>query len=129
MCLFSTRGTSATLFVAQVSLNTTKTRIELRTSGRRVYRLARDYPNGIECDDEQTVAKMNGNVLEIQLPITKLPHIKGGPTVAPPAAEPSESTTPFAPSKKRKKGAAPDAQTNAKQAHALPNPTEASCAP
>ena len=33
--------------------NTSKTRIELTTTGRRRFALSRRYPNGTECDDAQ----------------------------------------------------------------------------
>ena len=60
---------------SQIDCNTSKTKIELSTRGRRKYRLSRPYPNGIECDDESTQATLKGNTLILELPITKLGRI------------------------------------------------------
>lgn len=73
---------------AQIKLETTPTAINLSTSGRRRYRLSREYPRGILCDDAQTTANMEGNVLVIEMPITKLPPVEPhGRSPAQPAAE------------------------------------------
>ncbi|EOD20957.1 hypothetical protein EMIHUDRAFT_208009 [Emiliania huxleyi CCMP1516] len=57
---------------SQIECNTSKTRIELTTTGRRRFALSRRYPNGTECDDAQTSASMQGHVLVVEMPITKL---------------------------------------------------------
>ena len=58
----------------QISLSTTATEISLSTTGRRKYVLRRQFPRGIECDDSQTTARMEGNgTLVVELPITHLP--------------------------------------------------------
>ena len=78
---------------SQVSLTTTAKAIDLTTSGRRRLVLRRDFPRGIECDDTQTSARMEGNTLVVELPITHLPsvlpHASGepAPKEPPPAAE------------------------------------------
>ena len=78
---------------SQVSLTTTAKAIDLTTSGRRRLVLRRDFPRGIECDATQTSARMEGNTLVVELPITHLPsvlpHASGepAPKEPPPAAE------------------------------------------
>lgn len=77
---------------SQVSLTTTAKAIDLTTTGRRRFVLRRDFPRGIECDDTQTSAKMEGNTLVVELPITNLPsvlpHASGAPKrKEPPVAE------------------------------------------
>ena len=57
---------------SQVSLTTTAKAIDLTTSGRRRLVLRRDFPRGIECDDTQTSARMEGNTLVVELPIIHL---------------------------------------------------------
>lgn len=82
---------------AQIHLETTPTGINLSTSGRRRYQMSRAYPRGIECDDTQTTANMEGNVLVIEMPITNLPPVEPhGYTPAQPAADTQK------PPKKRK---------------------------
>ena len=67
----------------QISLFTSPTRIELLTTGSRRYKLSRDYPCGIHCDDMHTSSWMEGNVLIVEMPITRLvPMIDGQPVVA-----------------------------------------------
>ena len=60
---------------SQVSLTTTAKAIDLTTSGRRRLVLRRDFPRGIECDATQTSARMEGNTLVVELPITHLPSV------------------------------------------------------
>ena len=73
---------------AQINLETTPKGINLSTSGRRRYSMSREYPRGIVCDDTQTTANMEGNVLVIEMPITKLPAVEPhGRTPAQPAAD------------------------------------------
>ena len=60
---------------SQVSLTTTPKAISLSTTGRRRFVLRRDFPRGIECDDSQTSARMEGNTLVVELPITNLPSV------------------------------------------------------
>ena len=60
---------------SQVSLTTTPKAISLSTTGRRRFVLRREFPRGIECDDTQTNARMEGNTLVVELPITNLPSV------------------------------------------------------
>uniref|UniRef100_A0A7S0QB65 SHSP domain-containing protein n=1 Tax=Coccolithus braarudii TaxID=221442 RepID=A0A7S0QB65_9EUKA len=72
----------------QIQLKTTRTAIDLQTSGRRRYRLCREYPRGIECDDSRTTAEMDGHTLVIEMPILKLTPIGGASTPEPEPAAP-----------------------------------------
>lgn len=68
----------------QISLSTTATEISLSTTGRRKYVLRRQFPRGIECDDSQTTARMEGNgTLVVELPITHLPDVTPGASAEP----------------------------------------------
>jgi len=99
--------------LSQIELHTSRTRIDLKTTGRRKFALCRNYPNGMECDDEATSAKMDGNMLRIEMPILKLPTLV--PNSARPDSGPKEGTkrkpeaqptpSPPAPAKKQKKQA------------------------
>ena len=61
---------------AHVNLRTSKDKIELDTlQSRRKYKLSRAYPRGILCDDKKTTARMDGNSLIVEMPITKLPEV------------------------------------------------------
>ena len=62
---------------SQIECSTSKTRIDLTTSCRRKFRLSRPYPNGMECDDDASVAKLEGHTLILELPITKLGRVPG----------------------------------------------------
>jgi len=73
---------------SQVSLTTTAKAIDLTTTGRRRFVLRRDFPRGIECDDTQTSAKMEGNTLVVELPITNLPSVLPHASGAPKRKEP-----------------------------------------
>lgn len=86
---------------AQINLKTSRKKIELDTlRARRKFKLARMYPRGIECDDTQTSARLDGGALVVEMPITKLPAIGGDGSVA--AASPPLVVAPEG-GKKRKR--------------------------
>ena len=65
--------------VSQLDLHTSKTTVKLSTKGaRRPLKLVRKYPNGMTCDDSQTTAKVEGNILVVEMPIIHLPQIVPG---------------------------------------------------
>jgi len=74
--MLSIRVTLHHIAAAQINLTTTPTTIKLDTlKARRKFKLHRVYPRGVECDDTQTTAKMEGEMLVVEMPITKLPPI------------------------------------------------------
>jgi ribosomal protein L12E/L44/L45/RPP1/RPP2 len=86
----------------QISLCTSKKKIELDTlQSRRKFKMSREYPRGIECEDAKTTARMEGGTLIIEMPITKLPA--PGAAAAAAAAAASSSQQSGAASKKKKK--------------------------
>jgi hypothetical protein len=57
-----------------INLETSKNTIKLDTlKSRRKFKMCRAYPRGIECDDSKTTAKLEGGLLNVEMPITKLP--------------------------------------------------------
>ena len=106
--VLSIRVTLHHIAAAQINLATTPTTIKLDTlKARRKFKLHRVYPRGMECDDTQTTAKMEGDCLVVEMPITKLPPIgEPEPTPAVARVQPATKRVRDAeqPAKKRKRG-------------------------
>jgi len=105
--MLSIRVTLHHIAAAQINLTTTPTTIKLDTlKARRKFKLHRVYPRGVECDDTQTTAKMEGEMLVVEMPITKLPpigEIEPAPAIpVQPAAKGARDAE--QPAKKRKRG-------------------------
>jgi len=93
--------------ISQIDLHTSETRIKVSTKGRRKWRLDRAYPNGMKCDDTQTAARMEGNILIVEMPITHLPLLVPGSRPQPQDEEPAAAAPAEKPkAKKGKKGKA-----------------------
>uniref|UniRef100_A0A7S2GDZ3 SHSP domain-containing protein n=1 Tax=Haptolina brevifila TaxID=156173 RepID=A0A7S2GDZ3_9EUKA len=95
---------------AQINLTTTPTTIKLDTlQARRKFVMDRVYPRGVECDDTKTTAKMEGGVLVVEMPITKLPPIAPATVQASqaPVAAKNRKGDVAEPAKKRKRDSAP----------------------
>ena len=97
---------------AHINLKTSRTRIQLDTlASRRKFKLDKPYPRGIECDDKQSTAKLEGSTLVVEMPITKLPDVDLTPV--PTRAEKAAAAAAAAAKPKKKRPAEGEAGSSA----------------